>query len=488
MHRPRLTLAVLAGVGLLVASTGYYALTAWSYHADPRPSRDVRAELNAPWAHVPESERASTAHFALQQAWQALPPPPLPANRHPPLGVTPADPEFPAIAAALDALAPQLAEARRAATLPTLGADFEPPDPGQLAEAGLFLHDEVIAGAALHLRVPALTAASISAQLLLVDAEHAAAREDPALTAADLHAVLAIARQLREAPIFIADLMALRLVTDASRRTIRILHTHPGLLDAPTLAELQADLDRTPSQIRTRFETERPLISDLLDRTFAPGHNGRITAVGLQRLQSLFASPTAQLDDLITNRHSTFAPLRSRAVGTRAEHLAALDRYIADAEAARAAGPAALAAFGSAEAQMFNSSFARRMPLMAALSPMYSGMIHEEHAMRLEAAGACVAVAMHRHHADHGGYPESLGALVPAYLAALPADPYDPAGGPIKHRGDAQTFTLYYNGANAADDDATPPPPDSNDPHAVRRFPNSIYTAPPGDWILYPHH
>lgn len=490
MHRPRLTLAVLAGVGLLVASTGYYALTAWSYHADPRPSRDVRAELNAPWAHVPESERAATAYLALQRAWQSLPPPPLPANRYPPLGVTPADPEFPGLTAALDALAPHLDAARSAAGLPALGADFEPPDRELLASQGYPLHDEVIAGSAIHLRIPGLGAASTAAHLLLIDAEHAARQGDAARTAADLHAALAIARQLPQVPIFIADIAAVRLVTDASRRTIRILHAHPGLLDAAALAALHADLARTADQTRTRFGAERFALTDLFDRTFTPGPGGRITAVGLRRLESIFLHPGAELGDLIASRHATLAPLRSRAVGTRAEHLDLLDRHLADAEAARAAGPAALAAFWTSESDMLwgDPALQRRLPIMVALTPMYASAIKSEHAMRLEAAAACVAIAMHHHHADHGVYPGSLDALVPKYLAALPPDPYDHAGGPIKHRGNAHAFTLYYNGANATDDHATPPTPNPNDPHAVRRFPAPTHNphAPSGDWILYP--
>ena len=423
-------------------------------HAPRPPSRTQR-----PLGARTREERAAPVYLNLWEAWQALPPPARSANQYPPLDVAPADPEFPAFAAAVDALAPHLDAARQAATRPTLGADFEPPDPAYLASMGQPLHDEVIAGAAIHLRIPGLGAASTAADLLLIDAEHAAARGDAARAAADLHAALAIARQLNQVPLFIADVLAVRLVTDASRRTIRILHAHPGLLDSPALVALHADLARTANDLRTRFDTERLAITDLLDRTFTPGPHGRITAVGLERLESIFQHPSAELGGLIASRHATLAPLRSRAIGTRAEHLDLLDRHLADAEAARTAGPAALAAFWASESDMLwgDPARQRRLPLMIALTPMYASAIQSEHAMRLEAAAACVALAMHHHHAHHAAFPETLDQLVPRYLSALPPDPYDRAGGTIKHRGHAHAFTLYYNGVNALDDNATPP-------------------------------
>lgn len=74
-----------------------------------------------------------------------------------------------------------------------------------------------------------------------------------------------------------------------------------------------------------------------------------------------------------------------------------------------------------------------------------------------ERRGIALLVALHRYHADHGAYPASLDQLVPAYLAAVPADPYSgrafayrtPAPGADPHQ---RPFLLYSVGPDLRDD------------------------------------
>jgi hypothetical protein len=48
---------------------------------------------------------------------------------------------------------------------------------------------------------------------------------------------------------------------------------------------------------------------------------------------------------------------------------------------------------------------------------------------------AAVALAVRLYRADHGGeWPRTLGELVPTYLPSVPADPFDPRGGPLRYR------------------------------------------------------
>lgn len=46
---------------------------------------------------------------------------------------------------------------------------------------------------------------------------------------------------------------------------------------------------------------------------------------------------------------------------------------------------------------------------------------------------AAIALAIKLYEADHGRRPETLDQLVPHYLAEVPADPFDPKGGPIRY-------------------------------------------------------
>jgi hypothetical protein len=57
-------------------------------------------------------------------------------------------------------------------------------------------------------------------------------------------------------------------------------------------------------------------------------------------------------------------------------------------------------------------------------------------------------LAAQAHRRDHGEFPESLAQLVPNYLAAVPVDPCDPAGGPLLYRRDEPTKAIIWSLGN----------------------------------------
>lgn len=65
-------------------------------------------------------------------------------------------------------------------------------------------------------------------------------------------------------------------------------------------------------------------------------------------------------------------------------------------------------------------------------------------------AAARIALSVEHFRTDHGVLPTGLVDLVPAYLEAIPADPYD--GAPMRFRVDANGYTVYGVGLNAKDD------------------------------------
>lgn len=65
---------------------------------------------------------------------------------------------------------------------------------------------------------------------------------------------------------------------------------------------------------------------------------------------------------------------------------------------------------------------------------------------RLERAG----IALYRHHLKEGRFPETLGALVPDYLQAIPRDPYD--GRPLRYRPGEADCLVYSVGPDGRDD------------------------------------
>lgn len=61
-----------------------------------------------------------------------------------------------------------------------------------------------------------------------------------------------------------------------------------------------------------------------------------------------------------------------------------------------------------------------------------------------------VGLAAARYRLEHGAYPETLDALVPAYLDAVPEDPFDP-GQPLRYRRTEMGAIVYSLGPNRTD-------------------------------------
>jgi hypothetical protein len=90
---------------------------------------------------------------------------------------------------------------------------------------------------------------------------------------------------------------------------------------------------------------------------------------------------------------------------------------------------------------------------------MVGFFLQEVRVVRNESDGAeqnhrnrLVAFALAAYRADHGRYPDDLGALAPQYLEAIPTDLYA-AGKPLGFRRSAEGFLLYSVGVNGVDED-----------------------------------
>jgi hypothetical protein len=70
-------------------------------------------------------------------------------------------------------------------------------------------------------------------------------------------------------------------------------------------------------------------------------------------------------------------------------------------------------------------------------------------------------LAIARYHNSYGRWPRSLSELVPQFLPAIPLDPLDPNGGPMKYRLEGKHKYLVYSvGPNRIDDGGTLPDKD----------------------------
>jgi hypothetical protein len=65
---------------------------------------------------------------------------------------------------------------------------------------------------------------------------------------------------------------------------------------------------------------------------------------------------------------------------------------------------------------------------------------------------AATALAIRLYELDHGQRPAALAELVPAYLPAVPLDPFDPNDGPLRYLPEAPSPLLYSVGRNGVDE------------------------------------
>lgn len=110
----------------------------------------------------------------------------------------------------------------------------------------------------------------------------------------------------------------------------------------------------------------------------------------------------------------------------------------------------------------------------------FSGTAEQALFLQTACQQAATACALERFRLAKGQYPDTLEALVPAWLDQVPADLLAPNGAKLKYRQDASGgFVLYSVGLNRLDDRATPSPPEK-DWHGIEAtFPR----LEQGDWV-----
>ncbi|HVT29914.1 MAG TPA: hypothetical protein VHE81_17990 [Lacipirellulaceae bacterium] len=73
---------------------------------------------------------------------------------------------------------------------------------------------------------------------------------------------------------------------------------------------------------------------------------------------------------------------------------------------------------------------------------------------------AMLEFALTRFHHELGRWPASINELTPKYILAIPVDPFDPNGRPLKYRKTASGYVVYSVGPNQIDDGGAPPKED----------------------------
>lgn len=398
---------------------------------------------------------------------------------------------------------------RAAAGRPGLGFRYEnapPSDP----EDRLFLldpetHDqyEAIGWArtppafpGLEVQLPHLTHLRTIARLLAADAVLAIEAGDPSRAIADLTAMHELARQLHAGPSLIEQLVALAIEQLALEGERALLAADSITLDEAALVSLAELLEARPVPGGPDLSGESQMFADIIQRLYSDdgagdgtlmvtgsgisplggggGLGGGAPAGGGPGLFGVVIDPFVGLL-VLSRREATdlHGAYHDAVTQGGAEPLHAVDWVTLD-QLLDCMTPRGTGLLGSLETFPVN--------LLAA---NLNGVLPTFKLVGMDREANRVVVALLRHRARSGAWPDSLEVLVPEFLPAVPADVYD--GAPLRYALREGRPLLWSVGADRIDDDGRVPVADAEADDAARAFrrPDEAEQGPMGDWILW---
>lgn len=326
-----------------------------------------------------------------------------------------------------------IAALRAATTRPLLGAGVEQFEEVDRAFFGpMHLSGEFDARRGLlSVRLPSLMTVRQATRWLAVDARHALAADDPTRFVDDIEAMVRLSELVR-GPLVIEQLVAAAILDSAVAELLRGLERHGARLSESDLVRLANALaSLPPERFRPDFRGERVMYADFVQRVYTDDGQGDGHLVGTmlaaQDLQGAWGA-----GDVRPLIERVAAPLAAMTAPSRREFLARIDAALATAEA-RAAEPTwAWTAHDESDESGVLAQLHGLLGLDALIPrDAYAGAVHGLRRVEHRRDLAALVVALARHRADRGAWPDSLDELVPAYLDAIPPDPYD--GRPLRY-------------------------------------------------------
>jgi len=498
-----------------------YAWLAYDYYQTPPvPIVDAYAVLNARNDAYSEDEKAWTVYFdirynhwwiatetlndkiyAFQKAEKERtytdimyePEDPF-TSSHNMFGVPPTHPFYADVVQITEHLQPQIARAREAAARPVFGTpitnniqesmEFSPDWFAAPPTADLLDRDPL-----LDFYMPWVGTSKAVAAILALDAQVAADSGDTERAAADIRAMLGMARQAAGDPMLVAQLIACSIQSMALERLHEIIARQPPGADMTPILDLVSVLRaRRDKPIAIRIEDEQLSLLDWLGFYYSDdgSGDGHLTVRGIQTSQDIPHSDTAS-SILI----SLAWPLKDRFMSKR-EALDHLQTGIDAFQSLQTQGPTGLPAFIDAEAAIFAAESTGKQSLipLGISTPAWKKALFTEAFAQSWIEATLALLAIERHRLDTGSYPETLADLSPTYLDAIPQDPFDP-GQPLKYRLIDNTPHLYSVGSDGDDDRAQRLPEYSHERASdyELRFADPAGpspSAPDADWVIYP--
>lgn len=355
-------------------------------------------------------------------------------------------------------------------------------------------------------------------QVLMFDARLALHDEDAERACENYIAALGLARQARNEPYLISDLVGIAIHKMVALEIAKQLRDQPGLFDADQLVRLAHTHARLTSMPGVELEYERMFFEDTLQRTFSDnGHgNGRMTPAAFEHFGLMSApfedfGPASMTDTALVDPRVRAAamPLSIVFSNTRAQERALYDSVLQESQLVLDHGVQWISVLREsalnaekARAQETPMRFSFAAMLMPAMDRFVLNWFEYQHTM----GSFSVMIALEAYRGEHGHLPASLDELHPSSLPEIPRDLMDP-GHPMKYRVDGDRYVVYSVGSDGDDDHAPRIPSDQyerirNAQRFELRYPQArsitnepIFEAggqprladpqgPDGDWIL----
>ncbi len=490
------SLAAQAFIGLrriVIALVVFYALCG-VYFLLGRPTVRINhfAEMNRQVTTVPEEQRAWALYRQVIPQMRVEEQGSLTHGAtevKPLLDARPGDQRWTELTQWLAARRDALELARQAARRPALGFVFGPG--GSAYDTAVWPQrrpEDEPNPILLSLLLPHLNDLRVLADALAADARWAREQGDGERLVRDIDTLVGMADQLGRDGILVQQYVALGVRWLAVGEIRRTLRDKPELLTTAQLQHLAhrfAKPDSAGEMFSTRYERE--VFDDVLQRSFTEdGHgDGRVTPQGLKLLESISRNRHA---NLATIRQVT-GPISPVLAGSRREQREMIEALLDEGEA-NLRRPARLAQPRPKLDEFLASGPLQRdvrYAFVIALMPSLSGVADAGERYLGVRDGALIAIALETHRRGRGAYPETLDALSPALLPAVPVDRI--TGGPLRYRIVEGRPLVYSVGADG-DDDAgrsARAPSGEPDPLAAAQWgaPRQ-QPAADGDWVLFP--
>ncbi|GAB4186147.1 MAG: hypothetical protein Kow00105_00570 [Phycisphaeraceae bacterium] len=372
--------------------------------------------------------------------------------------------------------------------------DLDPPPANALSSRKTFRDpDRNLMGA----RLPHLGHFRSLARLLRMDTARAVEAGDAQTAYENVRAILGLARHTDEHPLLITGLVRLSIQVLAYETIQETLQARPDLWSDEQLSAIAHHLAAIKVNPADWYNGDRLWFYDTLQRIYTDDGrgDGHITEEGLLLLPQLVSFDTS-LGHSAKEKSAAIAKLPAMAMlmasrkDMRQTYDALMDLGIAELQK-----PLWETAGTSEMEQRFRQMTESPLQwtryflfasLMPALAPAHKTIEHE--AGRRE--GVMTGVALELYRRQHGAWPDSLDALVPRYLPAVPVDRL--TGKPVRYKVTDAGPVVYSVGVDGDDDGGRPPIGENGKPDNQSAGPRSHAFGPPagdepdGDWLLWP--